>query len=41
VVTNDDMFSIGFVSVHSSLMTSAEAARADMPLFGNACSGTS
>ncbi len=41
VVTNDDMLSIGLVSVHSSLTTSAAAARAEMPDFGNSFSGIS
>ena len=40
VVTNDDMFSIGLVSVHSSLATSALAARAEIPCRGNSFSGT-
>src|SRR6516164_2343240 len=35
------MFIIGFASVHSSLMTIASAARAEIPLFGNSFSGTS
>src|ERR1700758_5766365 len=35
------MLSIGLVSVHSWLSTSASAARAEMPVFGNSCSGTS